>query len=140
MDGPELDLPLAFTIAGVPLSVQASSKSKSRWRAEVQAALRLQLPGGHWAVTGRLRVGIVAFSVGRSALDVDNIAKPILDALTHLVWLDDRQVDELVVRKTELSEITTLRGASPELLASLATRRPFVLVRVSSDIAHEELP
>ena len=34
--------------------------------------------------------------------DVDNVSKPILDALNKLVYVDDRQVFDLVCRKRDL--------------------------------------
>ena len=35
------------------------------------------------------------------SLDVDNIPKPILDALSGLVYADDRQITDLVCRKRD---------------------------------------
>jgi Endodeoxyribonuclease RusA len=38
----------------------------------------------------------------RPAKDLDNYAKPIIDAVTqsHLLWKDDNQIDELIIRRT----------------------------------------
>lgn len=44
----------------------------------------------------RVRVAIVAFAPTRRKWDVDNILKPLLDALTHAgFWADDSLVDDL---------------------------------------------
>ena len=41
----------------------------------------------------------ILYFYNRRPLDVDNIPKPILDALKGLVFLDDAQVTDLVCRK-----------------------------------------
>ena len=51
---------------------------------------------------GRLAVSIELYPPDRCKRDIDNSLKSVLDALTHAkVWLDDEQIDLLVVeRKT----------------------------------------
>ena len=44
-------------------------------------------------------------------LDVDNLAKPVVDALKGLIFLDDRQVTELLCRKRDLGR--SLRVSNP---------------------------
>ena len=44
--------------------------------------------------------GVKATAPRLPRCDVDNIAKAVLDALTGYVWLDDAQVQRLVVEKT----------------------------------------
>jgi Holliday junction resolvase RusA-like endonuclease len=39
------------------------------------------------------------FYTSRSALDIDNLVKPVLDALTGMYWKDDRQVYRIVANK-----------------------------------------
>lgn len=52
------------------------------------------------ALTGRLRVEIVATMPDRRRRDLDNLLKPLLDALTHAsVWLDDEQIDDLRITR-----------------------------------------
>lgn len=47
---------------------------------------------------GRLAVRITLYPGDRRSFDIDNKLKALLDALTHSrVWLDDSQVDELLV-------------------------------------------
>ena len=50
-----------------------------------------------------LAVRITYFFWGAIDLDVDNIAKPILDALKSIVYNDDRQVEELLLVHRDLS-------------------------------------
>ena len=56
----------------------------------------------HWkrAFTGRLAVEIELCAPTRARLDLDNRLKPLLDAMQHAgVYLDDSQIDELMVRR-----------------------------------------
>jgi len=48
-----------------------------------------------------VRIWTSVLSDKRGYHDVDNIAKAILDALTGLVWLDDRQVVRLISERFE---------------------------------------
>lgn len=50
-----------------------------------------------------------------SALDVDNLPKPILDALKGLVYLDDEQVTDVLCRKRDLNANLRVLNPSPTL-------------------------
>lgn len=54
--------------------------------------------GGQPPLTGPLAVDL-AFSTTRAALrgDLDNLAKLVLDAMNKIVYVDDRQVKQLVI-------------------------------------------
>lgn len=52
---------------------------------------------------GRLSVALDVFPPDRRARDLDNVLKATLDALTHAgVWLDDSQIDVLVVKRRDV--------------------------------------
>ena len=56
-------------------------------------------------LTGKCTVVIDEYPKNRIRRDIDNVIKPILDALTHAgVWEDDEQVYKLLVRKHEPDE------------------------------------
>jgi Holliday junction resolvase RusA-like endonuclease len=42
---------------------------------------------------------IIYFYQGETTLDVDNIAKSLLDGLKGVLFRDDRQVSEILIRK-----------------------------------------
>ena len=48
-------------------------------------------------------------------LDLDNIPKPILDALKGLVYNDDSQITDLICRKRERNRDMQVLNASPIL-------------------------
>ena len=55
------------------------------------------------------------------APDVDNIPKPILDALKGLVYSDDSQVTDLLCRKRNLNDISQVE--SPSIILNKAFDR-----------------
>ncbi len=64
-------------------------------------------------------------------VDVDNVAKPILDALKGgLVLTDDALVVELTVRKAHLGVTLILDDPPREVADALETRNPFVHIEV----------
>ena len=72
---------------------------------------------------------IIYFYQGKTTLEVDNIAKSLLDGLKGIVFRDDRQVSELLIRKSRFSAGLSLTGASLYLLEAIEHRS-----RESSDL------
>ena len=68
------------------------------------------------------------------APDVDNLAKPVLDALKGLAFIDDEQVTDLLVRKRDLSGMLKIDDATPIMAAGFDLGSPFlhVVVRAAS--------
>lgn len=64
----------------------------------------------------------------RAELDVDNIPKPILDALKGLIYSDDAAVTDLICRKRNLTDDPQISNASPILRQSLNRNLEFVHV------------
>ena len=69
---------------------------------------------------GRIALAMDAFPPDRRRRDLDNIQKPVLDALEHAgVYEDDSQIDLLVTRRCEV----TARGHVEIQLDALPLRR-----------------
>jgi len=87
---------------------------------------------------------IIYFHQGEATIDVDNIAKSLLDGLKGVLFRDDRQVSELRVRKTPLGVGLSLTGASLYLLQSIERMSQmssdFVYVRVDPAPDHGRIP
>ena len=66
------------------------------------------------------------------ALDIDNLAKPICDALKAFVYDDDDQIVELVVRKRRLTERVTIEKMTQALEEALDAGEEFVHVLVEA--------
>lgn len=121
------------------MSLQASSFSKTAWKLQVREAARLSaVPAGSWALTDLVAVTIYYFPEGEMAGDIDNIVKPILDALCHFAFVDDHQVERVVVQRFEPERVFTFAEPSPTLVAALAADKPAVYIRIS-DNPHEDL-
>lgn len=87
-----VDLPWDFVVIGVPRSVQTKDKQLlDRWRSQVRAAAAAHWPLGEPPLTCKLQIHVTYFHE-RAPLDVDNMLKPIQDALNGLVYDDDSQL------------------------------------------------
>ena len=64
-------------------------------------------------------------------IDVDNIPKPILDALVGLVYYDDSQVFDIICRKRDRNRDLQIPNASPLLQESLDRPGQFLHISVS---------
>jgi hypothetical protein len=127
---------MEFIVVGAPRSANANARSRRRWRERVSRAARERLreesePGPTHQDASVL---IIYFHQGEATIDVDNIAKSLLDGLKGVLFRDDRQVSELRVRKTPLGVGLSLTGASLYLLQSIERMSQmssdFVYVRV----------
>lgn len=140
--------PLEFHIVGVPLSLQASAASKDRWRIVVQQAARKRLEEiveFVWLEEEPLAVAIYYFPTAPMVGDVDNIVKPILDALVGTAYLDDRIIERVLSQKFEPGIDWSFEAATEQLSAALDTisasdePAPVVYVRIDNDLSWRRL-
>lgn len=124
-------IPFEFTIKGPPISHQAKSASRRRWQAAVAAAAVAKVQQGNTPTTDDVAIYITYYFEGDTP-DVDNIIKPIQDALIGIVYVDDAQVVRAVSSKTRIDGSFTIRGASAELLLAFANRDAFVHIQVTT--------
>lgn len=89
-------------------------------------------------MSGDLQVTIYYFYEGAAA-DVDNIVKPIHDALIGLVYGDDHQVSESIIRRRNLSGPYRIQDLTPVLAERLDRRREFLYVVIEDARAGGEL-
>lgn len=66
--------------------------------------------------------------------DIDNIVKPILDALSRFVYIDDRQIQRVWVQKFEPGNVFEFESPSSVLLEAINGPKPVLYVRVSDEI------
>lgn len=74
------------------------------------------------------------------SLDVDNIPKPILDALKGLVYSDDSQVTDLLCRKRDLNVDLQIRKPSAVLLDALSKSEQFLYITIVNASNQEVAP
>jgi crossover junction endodeoxyribonuclease RusA len=130
----EPDFPIEFLVEGTPVSSQAKrGKSRAEWKERVRSASRAVLPEGHFATSGRLAATLFYFPDAAMQGDIDNIVKPILDALGQHIYIDDAQVERVVVQKFEPGNVFLFRSPSAMLAEALGGRKPLLYVRVSNN-------
>lgn len=121
-----------FTIAGPPVSHQTRNRDRLRsWKTSVRNCAEQQLPEDFTLVTDEVTFSITYYYEGHSP-DVDNIIKPIQDALVGLVFEDDSQICVTKSSKRNVNGSFRVRGISPIVLTAFAEGDPFLHVRVES--------
>ena len=108
------------------------------WIREVQSTAK-QGWDAEPPVSGAVAVTITYFYRSSDPLDVDNIPKPILDALKGLVYADDSQVSDLLCRKRDRNENLLIRNPSANLLASLRDAEPVLHIAMTRAMTSEVL-
>jgi hypothetical protein len=65
--------------------------------------------------------------------DIDNIVKPILDAMCRHIYLDDHQVERLLVQKFEPGRVPSFASLTTTLLAAVEHPKPLLYIRLSDN-------
>ena len=87
----EIAFPLEFIVPGTPASLQTKRpETRTAWRERIRLASRAVLPEGHYATADPIAMTLFYFPADAMRGDIDNIVKPILDALCQHVYSDDR--------------------------------------------------
>jgi Holliday junction resolvase RusA-like endonuclease len=127
-----MPLSFEFSIQGPPVSQQTRRRDRVReWTRTVRQAAERSW-GDEPAVDGPVMVSITYF-FDSVDFDIDNIPKPILDALNGLVYVDDRQITDLICRKRRQSDDLVTAMDSPgfdDFLIAGITGADLLIVRV----------
>lgn len=130
----EIEFPFEFIVDGTPVSLQAKRPESVReWKARIVAASNAGLPEGHFATADRLAVTLYYFPAAPMQGDIDNIVKPILDAMCKHIYLDDRQVERLLIQKFEPDNIFVFASPSSALADALNRAKPTLYIRLSDN-------
>lgn len=130
----EIDFPIEFIVKGTPVSMQAKRpEAREEWKEVVKAASTAAIPQPHFVSEDRMAVTLYYLPDGAMQGDIDNIVKPILDALSRHIFIDDRQVERLVIQKFESGNMFEFNQPTALLSEALGTKRPLLYVRVSND-------
>lgn len=123
-------IPFDFIVEGPPVSLQTKKRSRLQaWKLTVrQAAIRYWSPGD-LPSTDNLSITITNF-YEIAAPDVDNIIKPIQDALVGLVYVDDSQITDSKGRKRDIAGPFKVKGLSRALADGFVLNKDFVHVKI----------
>jgi crossover junction endodeoxyribonuclease RusA len=126
------EFPVEFLVEGTPVSAQSpNSDAKNEWKARVKEASYTALPESHWATDGSVAVTLFYFPAAQMSADLDNASKLVLDALSKHVYMDDRQVERLVVQKFEPGNVFPFKNPTTKLQEALSHPKPVLYVRIS---------
>ena len=65
--------------------------------------------------------------------DVDNIVKLVLDAMKQHIYVDDRQIERVVVQKFEPGNVFPFTSPSEKLADAMAREDSVLYIRLSTD-------
>lgn len=135
----EIKFPIEFLVHGTPVSLQAKrAQAREEWKNLVKESSNLAIPVPHFASDHGMAVTLYYLPEERMQGDLDNIVKPIVDALSGHIYIDDHQVERILVQKFEPGNVFDFNEPSAMLAEALGGRRPVVYVRISDD-PNEEL-
>jgi crossover junction endodeoxyribonuclease RusA len=140
----ELLFPFDFFIAGTPLSLQARATSLRRWKDAVADAAQARIREQElqtFLLPSSLAITIYYFPIAPMGGDIDNIVKPILDALIGVTYLHDRMVEMVTVQKFEPQVDWEITNQSEQLTLALdrinasEAPTPMVYVHIADDLS-----
>ncbi len=130
----QIKFPIEFLVRGTPVSLQAKrSKSKDEWKDRIRNESKAVIPDYHFASDERMSVTLFYLPDAPMQGDIDNIVKPILDALSQHIYLDDAQVERVVVQKFEPGNVFSFQQPSDTFLMAIQGAKPVLYIRVSSN-------
>jgi len=134
----EIVFPVEFLVPGTPPSHQSARRVVlDAWKQTLRQASLSVLPEGHFATDAPVAVTVYHFTDGPGRGDLDNIVKPILDALCQHIYLDDSQVARLVIQRFDPDDRIRFAAPTPVLQWAQDSDPPFLYVRVSDQPLQE---
>ncbi|OYD91224.1 hypothetical protein CDG76_28695 [Nostoc sp. 'Peltigera membranacea cyanobiont' 210A] len=122
-----------FIVDGPPVSQQTRKRGKGN-RLEDWKKTVLQEAKKYWSSQQKTATGLVMLQItyfyDSDKMDVDNIVKPIQDAIKGLAYVDDNQVSDLLVRKRNLSSNFRIENMTSTLAEGFARGNEFLYIVV----------
>lgn len=138
-----IPFPLEVVIEATPISAQGSSSSRDAWKQLVAEGTRRrlsELTDWYWLEPQPLSVTIFYFPDAPMEGDIDNIVKPILDAMKTIVYHDDDVVERVLVQRFEPGLAWSFGTLAEKLAVAVDRMPPVVYIRVDSDLAWRQVP
>jgi Holliday junction resolvase RusA-like endonuclease len=132
--------PCEFVLPQRPISQQARRQVRLReWKKLVAEHARVAIEEPPALATEPVALRLL-YLYDEVAVDVDNILKPILDALIGGLLEDDAVVTDVEIRRRRRGTAFTLTTVSPVLAAGLALGHEFVYVALRDAPPQDVLP
>ncbi|RZM08848.1 MAG: RusA family crossover junction endodeoxyribonuclease [Sphingomonas sp.] len=129
--------PFDFAVEGTPLSLQAESANKAAWIRKVAAVARAQRDDVQpmaFLDERPLAATIFYFPAAPMKGDIDNIVKPVLDALNAILYPDDGSIERVVVQRFDPGIVRVFESPTEHLAAVLDMVPPVLYVRIDDDL------
>ncbi|MES2445251.1 MAG: RusA family crossover junction endodeoxyribonuclease [Pseudomonadota bacterium] len=131
--------PLEVVLPGIPVSSQSkTARNREAWKQRVASAARLRQLETYelgFLDDRALDVTIYYFPSDPMEGDIDNIVKPIVDAMIGVAYLDDKIVERVTVQKFEPEGGWEFLAPSDRLAFALDIEPPVVYIRVNDDLS-----
>ena len=125
------DLLFEMLIPRRPVSHQAKNRQNLQdWKDYVYGRARIDWIGGTPIATQGLRLMLV-YLCNDSPADIDNIIKPIQDALVGVVYADDSLISDVDSHRRFLSDAIDVTNLPPLLVEGVRLGEECIYIRVS---------
>jgi Holliday junction resolvase RusA-like endonuclease len=132
--------PIEFVIPQRPVSQQARRQARLReWKEFVAEHAKLAINEPRELASEPVALKLL-YVYEEAALDIDNILKPIQDALIGVLLEDDSVITDVEIRRRWLRTAFTINAVSPTLATGLALGREFVWLALSDAPPQDVLP
>ena len=131
---------LEFVLPRRPVSQQARGQARLReWKQLVAEHARLATEQPQSLVTEPVAVRLL-YLYDEVAVDIDNVLKPILDALIGVLLEDDTVVTDVEIRRRRLGVAFAVNSVSPVLATGFALGHEFVYVALTDGPPQDVVP
>ena len=137
-------LPISLAVPGKAVSHQSKDSAlKNKWKAHVRSCA-VAAVGDRAPYGGNVTVTVIFFfdcpdGNTSGVPDGDNIWKLIFDALNGVVYNDDEQITDHIVRKRDLNKPFVIKGMKETLAIALAKGKEFCYITVDHPPSHSDL-
>ncbi|OUL35868.1 hypothetical protein BV375_01185 [Nostoc sp. 106C] len=123
------------------VSHQTQNRNRLRaWQQTVRDAAIKYISQNAQPVKCQLQITVVYYHNGITVrMDSDKMVKPIQDALISLVYIDDRQITDTRVRKTDLNGTFRVKGMSSVLAEGFCKGTEFLHIKIVEAPDHREV-
>jgi crossover junction endodeoxyribonuclease RusA len=131
--------PLEVVLQGIPVSLQTKNANhREAWKKQVAESARKRQRETYelgFLDDRALAVTIYYFASDPMPGDIDNIVKPIMDAMIGIAYLDDNVVERVLVQKFEPEGEWKFSTPSDRLAIGLEMEPPVVYIRIDDDLS-----
>jgi crossover junction endodeoxyribonuclease RusA len=133
---------IEFFVAGTPLSLQGSRKSVERWKGTIADAARQRIrETDELGFLDRRPLSLLIYYFPSAPMigDIDNIVKPIMDASVRIAYMDDGDVERVVIQRFEPQVEWYFSDPADQLAVALDIDPPIVYLRIDDDLSWRTL-